>query len=438
MNGPLSHFSAKELQGAAHIVAVSGGVDSMVLCHLLVQHQISFHLAHVNFGLRGAESDGDEALVRNFALQNNIEISVLKPNLEHERSAAGQGIQESAREVRYKWFNQLHAQLNAKYILTAHNQNDQVETILHKYIRGGGLAALRGMKVMHGHVYRPLLQISKTEILAYANENKVAWREDSSNAKLHYTRNRMRHEVIPMLKTINSNLEETIAERAEIFGEAETYIQQQLQREIDTHCEQNNDTISISTHFIEQHIAPKTLVWQLLQPYGFLATQTNEAIKLLQSESGKSITSSTHRLLRDRDNLLLHPLEIALALKPITIAAAPFKVTEPHLLKGEVIPIPDSIEANKTIAYLAAEKITWPITLRPWNAGDKFIPLGMKGHQKLSDFFVSQKLSMIDKEKIMVLESGGKIAWVVGYRISEEFKLSATSIQTLRVTIDQP
>ncbi len=438
MNGTLSHFSDKELEGAAHIVAVSGGVDSMVLCHLLVQHQISFHIAHVNFGLRGAESNGDEALVRKFAADHKIDISVLKPDMEQERSITGQGIQECARDVRYKWFNQLHAQLHAKYILTAHNKDDQAETILHQFIRGGGIAALRGMKLMQGNIFRPLLHISKTEILAYAKENDVEWREDSSNAKLDYTRNRMRHEVIPMLKTINSSIVESLTERAEIFEEAERYMQQQLQKEIAEHTTQKDNATEVSVQWMEQHTASKTLMWQLLQPYGFLPSQTNEALKLLQSESGKSITSSTYRLLRNRDYLLLQPLEIPNSFAQLSIEKAPFKIEEPCRLEGEIIEIKETLKTNNNIAHLDATKLKWPLTLRPWQQGDKFMPLGMRGHQKLSDFFVSQKLSLFEKEKVLVLESGGKIAWVIGHRISEEFKLTDSTTHILRVIMQMP
>ncbi len=435
MQGPLKKFRDALLHSENLLVAISGGKDSMVLCDLLLKCKIQFQIAHVNYGLRGDESDGDENFVRSFAEKNHLKIHVLNVNTAEECKINNKGIQEFARAVRYKWFEQLRLEFNLKFIMTAHHKDDQVETILHQFIRGGGLAALRGMKEIQGNIYRPLLSFSKKEILDYANENKLEWREDSSNETINYTRNFIRHELIPVMEKINANLKDSITSRADIFEEAENYLNQKLAEEISNEVSIYEDGIQFKVSWIRTHTASKTLIWRLLQPYNFNAAQSGEALKLVDAESGKSISSSSHYLLRDRAYFMITPIKLNETHFEILIASAPFEIDFPIAMLGEMYDFPTHFSKDKNIAQLDTDKITWPLVLRNWHEGDRFVPLGMKGHQKVSDFLILQKVPLHEKKKILVLVSDNKVVWIVKYRISDEFKLDANSKKMLSLKV---
>ncbi len=433
MKYPTANFSNLLHDNNTAIAAVSGGLDSMVLCALLIQNKIKFQIAHVNFGLRGNESDGDEKFIREFAERNALTMHLLKVDAHKESEAAQQSIQEYARKVRYDLFEKIRLEADAKYIVTAHHKNDQAETIVHQFIRGGGLAALRGMKLLQGNILRPLLAMSREEIAAYAKANKVEWREDSTNQKTDYMRNFIRHDVMPILEKINVDVVNTLATRAELFGEMELLVESALQAEIATELQRENGTVKFSVHWVAQHQAPKTLLWYLLKPYGFHSTQTAEAHGLCDAATGAQLLSKSHVLLRDREHFLITRRD-ALPEILLSIPQAPFEIHSPVHLKGELVSAPFTLTADSHEAILDFTKLTWPLTLRIWQQGDSFIPLGMSGKQKLSDFLINQKVALTEKHKVLVVESAGKIAWVVGYRISNEFKIEPTTEQALRLS----
>ncbi|MFN0031884.1 MAG: tRNA lysidine(34) synthetase TilS [Flavobacteriales bacterium] len=421
-----------QAEGSLHIAAVSGGLDSMVLCHLLQSLGVQFHVAHVNYGLRGDESDGDEKLVRTFADANNITMHVLKPDTLAEAQSNGQGIQEFAREVRYTWFEKLRAEAGAKFIITAHHKNDQAETIIHQFVRGGSLAALRGMKAVSGNLIRPLLSFSKEEITAYAKHHHVNWRDDSSNQKTEYTRNYIRHEVMPVLQKINPALTTSLADRSALFAELETITNEWLAKECNEHTKSSHEQLQFSIEWIRHHNTPNAVWWHLLSQYNFSASQTQEAMTLCNSNSGKQLHSHTHTLLRDREFFYITSKKET-ARTSVQIQSAPFHLIEPINIWGDLITKPAALVTEQNTVLLDASLIAWPMELRTWQQGDVFVPLGMKGRQKVSDYLVNNKVPLHEKEKVLVLTSGNEIVWLVDHRAADPFRVTERTRDVLHI-----
>ena len=413
------------------LVGVSGGIDSMVLCHILLACGFQFQIAHVNYGLRGAESDDDESFIRAFASEHNILLHVEKLGADHLIHESVKGIQEMARDVRYRFFSDVKKEIAAHVVLTAHHQDDQAETILHQFLRGGMLAALRGMKTMHNGIARPLLSFSRKDIHEYASDHRIAWREDSSNASTKYTRNFLRHEVIPALEKVNPNITTTLSERAETFAEIEMLVEEVIKREIETHVEQQYDDLLLSVEWLKNYPYQKTLLWYFLSAHGFAPGQTDEVIALLNSQTGARVMGNTNTIWRDRDHLILGGNGIVNQ-ATIEIDELPFHISSPVNIKGKLCSLSEvQFLRDRNAAYLDADMVQYPLSIRPWQEGDKLVPLGMTGHQKVSDLLIQHKVSLKDKSRVFVLESGGQIAWVIGFRISEHFKISSTTTQAL-------
>ena len=425
----LGLFSQKDLV----IVGVSGGLDSMVLCHLLLSGGFLFRIAHVNYGLRGDASNGDALFVKNWAEKNNVSVDLLKARIDVSENKSG--IQQKARAIRYDWFSELSNQHNASAILTAHHQNDQAETILHNYIRGGGVAALRGMLHSSNGVARPLLSFSKEEILAYAKANNIDWREDVSNASNDYTRNYIRHDVVPVLEKINPNLISSITHRAAIFRELELMADDVVRTEIEKLCSSLGNEVVISCNALLSNRYRNLVVWSIIEPLGFLGHHVDDVIKLASAEPGKQIRSATHIISKDRDQLIVSEITAELPVY-VEVNSAPCALDLDSILsfswqKAEGL----DLKSPSNIAHLAISKEQFPLVLRTWKEGDRFQPLGMEGSQKISDLLVQQKIPQVLKSKILVLECDGEIAWVVGIRISEKFKVLKTTTEALRVEV---
>jgi tRNA(Ile)-lysidine synthase len=423
----LELFSQKDLV----IVGVSGGVDSMVLCHLLLAGGFRFRIAHINYGLRGADSNDDALFVKTWAAKNNVSFDFLEAKMEWAENKSG--IQQKARTIRYDWFSELSAQHNATAILTAHHQNDQAETILHNYIRGGGVAALRGMLNVSNGIVRPLLSFSKEEILAYAKANNIAWREDRSNATNDYTRNYIRHEVVPALEKINPNVVSSITHRAAIFRELELMAADVLAAEVEKLCKPSGQGLIIACSALLSNPYKNLVVWSIIEPLGFLGHHAEEVIKLASAESGKQLHSATHIISKDRDQLIVSEITTDLPVY-IEVNSVPCVLDLDARIsfswqKTEGL----DLKSPSNIAHLAISNEHFPLKLRTWKEGDRFQPLGMEGSQKISDLLVQQKIPQVLKSKILVLECDGEIAWVVGLRISEKFKVLKTTTEALRV-----
>lgn len=406
------------------LVTVSGGVDSIVLCHLLKKYNANFAIAHCNFGLRAEESDKDECFVEELAEALEVNIHIKKFDTKEYLKNAGISIQMAARELRYQWFSELAKQKGYKYILTAHHQNDLLETVLLNLIRGTGIAGLHGIKPKAGNIIRPLLFATKEHVLKYAEENNLDWREDSSNESAKYQRNLLRLEVIPILKKINSNLEQTLHQSVEKISAAEAIFNQYIEGCRIDFLTKREHYVSLEFEFLKEEIEPHLILFELLRPYGFNYSQSEDILRNLDNDAGKKYISSTYILVKDRTELIITEKSETNIFLHIQIESNTHQIYFPW--SDSTIKIQTTTGFEKTndfsVAYLNYEKLKFPITARLWKEGDSFHPLGMKGKKKVSDFLNDLKIPLNLKENVSVILSGEDIVWVVGYRIDERYK----------------
>ena len=419
------------LRGSKLLLAISGGLDSVVLTHLCHQLKLKISLAHCNFNLRAAESDADETFVLQLAEDLELEVFVECFETETYAEDAGISIQMAARELRYNWFFELAEQLHFDYILTAHHADDNLETFLINLTRGTGLEGLTGIPEVSGKLVRPLLPFSRESLEAYAAKEHIQWQEDSSNATNKYLRNKLRHDIIPTLKEMNpqllQNFQTTISnlqDSQDLIEDAVVKIQKKIARVED-------DQLKLDIKKLKRLSNPKAYLYQLLKDFNF--TAWNDVVNLLDAQSGKQVFSSTHRLLKDRDFLLLCDIDHISDNSVISILKNDKEVKSSF---GTLIfDHTDAIsETSKHIIYADADQLKYPLTIRKWHEGDVFYPLGMKGKKKLSKYFKDEKLSLIDKEHVRILFSGEAVVWVIGRRADERFKVTEHTTNILKIT----
>lgn len=416
------------------IVGVSGGIDSIVLCHLLQAQNIPFEIAHVNYGLRGKESDVDEEFVRDFAESKKIVCHIKRLSEQEKAELANGNIQENARELRYSFFNYLLDESGQGFIVLAHHGNDQAETILHRFFRGGMFPALRGMKALRDNVLRPLLEFNREDIEQYAGAMKLQWREDSSNTENKYTRNKLRNQIIPELNKIYPGIVQSLINRTKIFAEAENLINESMLNAKKHILRFDGDLVRLNALELSAHPYKHLFLWSILREYTFTAEQVDEVLQLIDSQSGKKILSDQFILLRDREDFIIAPIQEAAISFEINVPE--FSISKPIKLESNFIDRSELKFTNdERTAYLSADNLKFPLTLRLWKEGDKFRPLGMTGHQKISDFLVQRKLSLIEKEKVFVLTCENEIVWVCGMRISEDYKITDDTTRILRMKV---
>ena len=414
------------------VLAVSGGADSVVLAHLLKGAGINFEIAHCNFGLRGAESDRDEAFVKNLAVTLDVPFHVKHFDtnayaLEHKIS-----IQEAARDLRYAWFVTFNT-----IVVTAHHADDNIETVFMHLCRGTGIAGLTGIEPykVKERLLRPLLIFHKQEILDYAKEADIAFVEDSSNSTDKYTRNFFRHQVLPAVREVYPQSEQNILHTIKHLREVSEVYKAAMQKIVSKLQFINGNEIHIPVLMWQKAKPLDTITFELLFSYGFTAAQVPEAIKLLSAHNGAVLHSSTHRLIKNRNWIILAPLE-NMGANSIEIVHPDTKTIEyaGGNLQMESGLMPTAIVNDPAICQLDAGQLTFPLVLRPAKTGDYFYPLGMQKKKKLSKFFIDLKLSKTAKEKVWVLVSDNRIAWVIGYRIDNRFKITPATTKHLKLT----
>ena len=393
------------------ILAISGGIDSMVLSDMLLKAKADFVLAHCNFHLRGEESDGDEQFVRAYAERNGLTLYVKQFDTESYAKASGISIEMAARELRYAWFEELRQQLGYDYIAVAHHADDQLETFFINLLRGAGIRGLKGMQPVNGPIIRPLLDVSRAEIRQYAEEHHLEWREDHTNAETLYLRNKIRHELLPVIDGISKEGRSSILKSiSHLASENELYRELLNEKLPTSNCQ-------LSTVNFQ-------LLFEWLRDYGFNEDQVHfihEALKT--GQPGTSFFSPTHRVTIERDGLELAPL--------CQNNEAPIVLSYQQITKDEF-----TMDHSSQVAQLDYDKLTFPLQLRKWQTGDRFHPLGMKGSKLLSDFFVDQKMTTRQKEECYVLTTADdQIAWVVGRRIDDRFKVTDKTKTILKVQI---
>jgi tRNA(Ile)-lysidine synthase len=404
------------------ILGISGGADSVCLMHVFLELGYSFELAHCNFNLRGEESDADEYFVKDLAKEHQLKIHVKQFDTLVYAAENKISTQMAARDLRYAWFEKLRIKSSAKYLAIAHHANDDVETFFINLVRGSGLKGFLGIKEKNNAIVRPLLLVSRLEIEQYLKDRGLVFREDSSNASVKYLRNKIRHELIPLLAQMNPSIQQTVKDEMRILeGVAQIYASkvEEVRKDL---TQEKNGIVQLEISALLALNPLHSYLYELLSAYGFYAV---EAIsKALQGQSGKQFFSSTHQLVVDRENIF-----ISLLNKENEV----FEITEKTISLVYPLEINFKFMTDKTIIYdnniaqLDIEKLKFPLTLRKWKQGDKFMPLGMKKFKKLSDFFIDSKFSIIDKQEQWLLCSGVDIVWVLGCRIDERYKLESNT-----------
>ncbi|MEP6932155.1 MAG: tRNA lysidine(34) synthetase TilS [Flavobacterium sp.] len=420
------------LENKKLFLAVSGGLDSMVLLHLLQQLPFEIAVLHCNFQLRGLESFGDQNFIQDYCHENKIPVFITQFDTEAFAKDYKLSTQVAARELRYSWFYELLDSENFDYILTAHHADDNLETFIINLTRGTGLEGLTGIPEQNDKIIRPLLPFSRDEILKYAQENNIEWREDSSNASNKYLRNKIRHDLVPILKEINPNFlnafkktQSFLQESQEMVEDASIMIYQQVAKE-------DGDDIHFDLNQLKKLPNYKSYLYQWLNEFGFLAW--NDIYDLVDGQSGKQVFAEEFRLLKNRDALILSPISEVSENEEYEINENDSEVNFPLNLK--LCQVDDiTIESNKAI-FVDAEKIHFPLILRKWNEGDVFHPFGMEGKsKKVSKLFKDEKLSLLEKEKIWILCSDNQIVWIVGIRQDERFKIEKTTNKILKIEL---
>lgn len=429
------------------LLAISGGIDSVVLAHLIARSGFKFEMAHMNFQLRGTESERDELFVRKLAQQLEVKLHVQRVDTTIFAAEHKLSVQEAARELRYQWFAELRTDIltaaaheNKKqsgcWILTAHQADDNIETLLLHLFRGTGLEGLSGIQPVRKKeaLIRPLLPFYKKELAAYAVEQELSYVEDSSNATDHYTRNKLRQHLVPVLQELFPEVAKQLTSNIDRFREGLQIYRTAVQQQIDRITIRQVEELHIPIQSWKQLNPLSTFTWEIIHPFGFHAAQVPEIIKLLEAETGKFCQSATHRIIRNRKHLVIAPLSDQL---PSVISIAENDQT--ILFSGGTIEqatvayerIPMDTPANEI--YISTAELKYPLLLRKWQLGDYFYPLGLNKKKKISKFLIDLKLSITDKEKVFVLTYQDKIIWVVGHRLDHRFRLQASSGEALHL-----
>jgi tRNA(Ile)-lysidine synthase len=430
---------------APTLLAVSGGVDSMVLADLFRRTDFPYALAHCNFGLRGKESDADEHFVRQWAQDAGVPCHVRSFTTLHEANSRHISIQMAARDLRYAWFDELLTEYGYAYLALAHHADDSIETVLLNLTRGTGLAGLLGIAPVRPPVIRPLLYTSKQDIMDYARHQTIAWREDSSNATDHYRRNILRHRVMPVLRELNPSLQSTFRHTSERLRAARALLDSYLDNWQAQAVRQDGDVCYIAIAALRHAREPVYQLHSVLDSFGYSYAQTQDIVAALDAASGKQFHSSTHSLVKDRSELIVRPKNNAPAAQPILIAEATALIPlvehgtlafTRHAYSQAFAPSPD-----KNIAYFDEALVRFPLTIRPWKQGDWFCPFGMNGkRKKVSDLLVESKVPVSHKRDCLVLHDADQaILWVVGLRSDDRFRIRSHTVHFVRAElIPQP
>lgn len=447
--GFLGYINDNQLFGPTDqvLLAVSGGIDSMAMAELFYQIKQPFAMAHVNFNLRGKESDADADFVKNKADEYEVPFHLI--HFDTARIAADRGIsiQMAARDLRYEWFAKLLEEHTYCCVATAHHKNDVLETLLLNITRGTGLAGLHGIAARQERpssyvLIRPLLFATRDEIAGYVQERSVLYREDRSNADDKYARNRIRHHVVPVLTDLNPGLWQTLPRSVERFRAAEVLVQAELERSWNEVAEQKKDKWFLPTvKLLEQ----RELFFRLsewLKPFGFTYDQVGQVLVSLSSKVGQVFDSATYRITHDR----FPDRQIGLVLEPIPLhhsyetVLTDWPATDVSLpgdgnLSFSLFTKPTDFRfpTDPNVACLDADQLRFPLLIRPWQQGDRFRPLGLSGQKLVSDLLNDRKVSRTDREKVAVLVADGNIVWVIGHRIGHPFRVTEKTVRIVQI-----
>ncbi len=423
----------QELLTKRFLLACSGGIDSMVLVSLCMRSSLDFVIAHCNFQLRGVDSIGDEEFVHDFAKENNIPVCIKSFETDDYISQHKVSVQMAARELRYAWFTEIMEQDRIETLVTAHHADDSLETFLINLSRGTGIDGLTGIPAKTDTISRPLLAFSKGQIEAYAQEEDLHWREDSSNAETKYLRNKIRHDIVPLLKELHPTFLGNFKATQDHLSGSSEILSQHIDDWKQKHFEYKDDGIvKIAITDLTKLRPLKPYLYLLLKDYGFNRVYDDIAV-LLAGLSGKEVRSSTHRLVKNREYLLLEELEEH-TFPEYQIGKDETTIEHPIVLKiEEVVAIGETAE---NVLYVDKETLKYPLTVRKWKNGDYFYPLGMRGKKKLSKYFKDEKVDVIAKRKQWLLYSENQLVWVIGRRADNRFRVTESTNKIVKITFN--
>ncbi len=418
------------------LLAVSGGVDSMTMAELFRLSRLNIAIAHCNFGLRGKESEGDEDFVREYCRKRGIRFYVKRFDTGNYSATHKLSIQEAARELRYGWLRSLCLKNNFNHACTAHNSDDALETFFINLLRGTGIAGLTGINELYipaeksdaaYSVIRPMLRFSRTDIVQYARQNKIAWRDDSSNATDKYLRNKIRHRLMPLLEELRPGSAHNIHLTMENLRAAETIYHQAVDGALGDIIKSEKGKIFIDKKAVLKLDNSALYLYEAIKKYNFNYTQAEELAAAIGGTPGKSFFSATHSIKVDRQNIILESkskrgsdLFYEISKNSAKLSACGFNINfKTKEISGKFAP-----PRSALFACIDYDKLTFPLILRRWRQGDRFRPIGMTGQKKVSDLLTDLKVSAADKDDACVLLSGGEIVWVAGIRLSESYKIT--------------
>jgi tRNA(Ile)-lysidine synthase len=418
------------LKEHSFLLACSGGIDSVVLAHLCNELNLNFVVAHCNFNLREDESDLDEQFVRDLALAFNKNIYVTSFDTKTYMDEHKTSLQIAARELRYNWFSEIMKQNLIKTLVTAHHADDSIETFIINLSRGTGIEGLKGIPEKTKTISRPLLVFSRAQILQYAQEHNLEWREDKSNAETKYLRNSIRHKIVPNLKDLHPTFLTNFLQTQKYLNDSFKIVIQEIEKQKAILFIEKDKVVSIEIEKLQALKPFETYLHHLFQPYGF--TDALAISKLMETMSGKELHSATHRLLKDREQLLLQ--EITESASDVYFIKEDRKEIE-NPIKLKIEEVTTITNTSKAIIYVSKEALNFPLTVRKWKTGDYFHPFGMKGVKKISKFYKDEKYSLIDKEEQWLLCSNNQIVWVIGRRADNRFRVSDNTKQILKISV---
>jgi len=415
------------------LLAVSGGMDSMVMLHLFREAGYDVGVAHCNFQLRNNDSDDDEDFVTHYCEQAKIKFFTQRFDTKNYAEEKRISIQMAARDLRYDWFDVLMNEANYHWLATAHHLNDNLETVLSRWTKGASLDLLKGIPIKNEKVVRPMLFATRDEILSYATDHNIPWREDKSNAMDDYQRNFIRHQIVPRLKEINPSLEDTFNNSLEKINGAYELMQRGLGQLKDSITRSEGERLYIDKNLLMLLQHPVFICYELLRTFGFDWDRCSQLIGAIGSQPGKQFSSSTHIAVIDRDYILVSLkqemlTEVLIEEGQDKVALGPW-ILKLKSAKGK------SIQTKRDNGTFDLGKIKFPMLWRKWKHGDSFSPLGLGHSKKVSDFLIDEKISLSDKSDITVVESGGEIVWVVGHRVDDRYKVTAQTKAVLEMNV---
>lgn len=415
------------------LLAASGGIDSMAMATLCLQSNVPFGVAHCNFQLRGEEADKDEQLVANWCKEHGITFHNVRFDTQAKVDEWKKGIQETARILRYDWLERIRAEHGYSYIATAHHANDNAETLLMNLFKGTGITGLHGIQAINGYIIRPLLFAAKKDVIAYVQEQHISYRDDASNATDKYLRNDVRLNLLPVIEKSFPQVIDNLNNSIQRFADAEVLYKRAIEQERKKLIEKRGNDLYIPIRKLQHRTPLNTICYELFTPYGFTAAQVPHIVALLSSESGHYISSSTHRVIRNRDFLIVTTVATT-DTDFIAIDTIPAVVQAGNQQYKFAYQDNNTVTADNNIAYINAAKLEQPLILRRWKQGDYFYPLGMgMKKKKLSRYMMDKKIPLHEKEQVWVLESNKRIVWVAGHRLDERFKITPNTDKVLVV-----